>query len=252
MENISNNTSEPPNDTARNSSQPSEGDESSFELANVSPSPPRSTSSLSSSPPPPAPAPPISDVSNVVDVGDAHDQQQQSQLALVAPNQMPNILELKNELRLFREKLTKDIVRATQYGDFVFCKQLIDNGQYDVNQRDLEDVTLLHWAAINNRIELVKYFLSKGAEVNAIGGDLHSTPLHWSTRQGHLGMIVLLMSHQADPTLYDGDGFNCLHLAAQFNHTSIVAYFVAKGVDVNIPDLNGMTPLMWSAFRCHS
>lgn len=30
---------------------------------------------------------------------------------------------------------------------------------YDVRQPDKENVTLLHWAAINNRIDLVKYVL---------------------------------------------------------------------------------------------
>lgn len=54
---------------------------------------------------------------------------------------------------------------------------------YDVNQADSETVTLLHWAAINNRRELIKYLVSKGAIVDAIGGELQSTPLHWATRQ---------------------------------------------------------------------
>lgn len=31
---------------------------------------------------------------------------------------------------------------------------------YDVRQPDKENVTLLHWAAINNRIDLVKYVYS--------------------------------------------------------------------------------------------
>lgn len=44
-------------------------------------------------------------------------------------------------------------------------------------------------------------------------------------------------------------GCNCLHLAAQFGHTSIVAYFIALGQEINAPDANGMTALMWSAFR---
>ncbi|RWS29021.1 zinc finger protein-like protein [Leptotrombidium deliense] len=143
---------------------------------------------------------------------------------------------------------TFDIVKATQYGALTRVQELIDAG-YDVNQRDSENVTLLHWAAINNRREIVKYFMSKEADINAIGGDLKSTPLHWATRQGHLQMVVILMQHGADPSIFDGEGCTCLHLAAQFGHTSIVAYFLAKGQDVDIPDANGMTPLMWASFR---
>ena len=127
---------------------------------------------------------------------------------------------------------------------------MVDKEGLDVNAPDKENVTLLHWAAINNRKEIVSYLVSKGANINAIGGDLQSTPLHWATRQGHLSMVILLMSNGSDPTIYDGEGANCLHLAAQFGHTAIVAYYIAsQSVDINSADVNGMTALMWSCFR---
>uniref|UniRef100_A0A8C4E0Z4 Palmitoyltransferase n=1 Tax=Dicentrarchus labrax TaxID=13489 RepID=A0A8C4E0Z4_DICLA len=146
---------------------------------------------------------------------------------------------------------TWDIVKATQYGIFERCRELVEAG-FDVRQPDKENVTLLHWAAINNRIDLVKYYISKGAIVDQLGGDLNSTPLHWATRQGHLSMVVQLMKYGADPSLIDGEGCSCVHLAAQFGHTSIVAYLIAKGQDVDMMDQNGMTPLMWAAYRTHS
>ena len=62
-------------------------------------------------------------------------------------------------------------------------------------------------------------------------------------------MVVMLMAHGADPALIDGEGCGCIHLACQFGHTAIVAYLIAKGHDVNVIDLNGMTPLMWSSYR---
>ncbi|KAL4659567.1 palmitoyltransferase ZDHHC17-like [Arapaima gigas] len=146
---------------------------------------------------------------------------------------------------------TWDIVKATQYGIFERCRELVEAG-YDVRQPDKENVTLLHWAAINNRLDLVKYYISKGAIVDQLGGDLNSTPLHWATRQGHLSMVVQLLKYGADPALIDGEGCSCIHLAAQFGHTSIVAYLIAKGQDVDMMDQNGMTPLMWAAYRTHS
>ncbi|KAL4225414.1 Palmitoyltransferase zdhhc13 [Mactra antiquata] len=141
-----------------------------------------------------------------------------------------------------------DIVRATQYGVFERIQEIIENG-FDVNTMDKENVSLLHWAAINNRLDIVKYFASKGAIVDRFGGDLNSTPLHWATRQGHLPMVVLLMSYGADPSVRDGEGCSCIHLASQFGHTSIVAYLIAKGQDVDFLDKNGMTALMWASYR---
>ncbi|KAG8180260.1 hypothetical protein JTE90_019541 [Oedothorax gibbosus] len=143
---------------------------------------------------------------------------------------------------------TFDIVKATQFGVYERCQEIIESG-YDVNRPDSENVTLLHWAAINNRQEIVRYYISKGANVDTIGGELHSTPLHWATRQGHLAMVVLLMHYGADPSITDGEGCQCIHLAAQFGHTSIVGYLAAKGQNINAADKNGMTPLMWSCYR---
>lgn len=85
-----------------------------------------------------------------------------------------------------------DIVKATQYGAISRVKELIEAG-WDVNQPDSETVTLLHWAAINNRKDIIKYFLAKGAVVDAVGGELNATPLHWATRQGHLGKEKLIL-----------------------------------------------------------
>ena len=42
-------------------------------------------------------------------------------------------------------------------------------------------------------------------------------------------MVVQLLKYGADPSLIDGEGCSCVHLAAQFGHTSIVAYLIAKG-----------------------
>lgn len=49
--------------------------------------------------------------------------------------------------------------------------------------------------------------------------------------------------------VYDGEGFQSLHLAAQFGHTAVCAYLLSHGVPVNSPDMQGMTPLMWAVFR---
>lgn len=141
-----------------------------------------------------------------------------------------------------------DIVKATQYGAIARVRELVEAG-WDVNQPDSETVSLLHWAAINNRRDIVRYFLDKGATVDAIGGELNATPLHWATRQGHLHSVVMLMNAGADPTIRDAEGCSCIHLAAQFGHTALVAYFIARGVSPDLQDRSGMTALMWAAWK---
>lgn len=142
-----------------------------------------------------------------------------------------------------------DLVRATQFGRLEEVKEYLESNLFDVNQRDSEDVTLLHWAAINNKTKIVEYLLNKGANVDAIGGDLKSTPLQWAVRQGHLSVVVLLIKRGADSNILDFEGCNALHLAAQFGHTALVAYLVAKGMDIDFPGTNGLTALMWSCYK---
>lgn len=144
-----------------------------------------------------------------------------------------------------------DIVKAVQYGAVERVQELVGAG-YDVNLPDNDTVTLLHWASINNRAELVKYFLEQNAKVDAIGGDLNATPLHWATRQGHLASVVLLMNAGADPQIKDAEGCSSIHLAAQFGHTAVVAYFIARNVSPDTFDSGGMTALMWASWKIMS
>ncbi|XP_027008062.1 putative palmitoyltransferase ZDHHC13 [Tachysurus fulvidraco] len=139
-----------------------------------------------------------------------------------------------------------DIVKATQFGAFDRCKELVEAG-CDVRHPDKENVTLLHWAAINNRLDLIKYYISKGAVVDQLGGDLNSTPLHWAIRQGHLQTVIQLMRYGADPSLVDGEGYAGLHLAVLFQNMPIAAYLMAKGQEVDASDANGQTSLMLAA-----
>lgn len=145
-----------------------------------------------------------------------------------------------------------DIVRATQFGAIERVRQLVEEEGADVNQTDEDTVTLLHWAAINNRTNIVRYLLDKAAIVDRLGGDLNSTPLHWATRQGHLASVVLLTNAGADPRVKDAEGCSCIHLAAQFGHTACVAYFIAREVPIDEFDTGGMTALMWAAWKISS
>ncbi|GAA57563.1 palmitoyltransferase ZDHHC17, partial [Clonorchis sinensis] len=133
------------------------------------------------------------------------------------------------------------IVKAVQYGIFPRVVQLIEpesvgpeNGVgYDVNQLDDEGVSLLHWAAINNRIAIVRYLLAKGAQVDRTGGHLAATPLHWAIRQSHLNMVHLLILHGADPSIRDNTGLACIHVAVQMGSVPVIAYLLATGIEVD-------------------
>lgn len=95
---------------------------------------------------------------------------------------------------------------AVQYGFYDRVVQLIDVNPSLASTPLNDNITLLHWAAINNRIEVAKYLINKGAHIDAIGGALKATPLNWAIRDGKLEMVVFLLSHHAQPSIVDGEG----------------------------------------------
>ncbi|VDP32741.1 unnamed protein product [Heligmosomoides polygyrus] len=115
---------------------------------------------------------------------------------------------------------------------------------------DADGCSLLHWAAINNRIPVVARLLELGANPNILGGLLVSSPLHWAARVGHLSSSAQLIKAGAVGNVRDTQGYTPIHLAVQCNQTVLVAYLLEKfSYCKDITDNSGMTPAMWAAYR---
>lgn len=143
---------------------------------------------------------------------------------------------------------------ACQNGDLVTVKQLIESHTVSIsNDFDPEEkITGLHWAAINNRLSIVKYLISQGADSNFKAGGLGATPLHWAARYGYVYIIdYLIKSGNADATLCDDQGFNLLHLAVNSSNIMLVCYvlFFVKQIDIDSVDLQNRTSLLWAAYQ---
>ena len=65
-------------------------------------------------------------------------------------------------------------------------RELIESGKASATSRDDQNITPLHWAAINAQVAACRYLLEQGAEVDALGGDLIATPMQWASRNGAL------------------------------------------------------------------
>jgi len=141
------------------------------------------------------------------------------------------------------------IFKASQQGNLKDLQALVESNQATVNDRDKDNVTPLHWASINNHLPVVRYLIGAGAELDATGGELLSTPLHWAVRQGHQQVVHFLVKSGANIYLADAQGYNGLHLAAQYGHAYCCLYFLAHGMDIDVPDREKRTPLMWAVYK---
>ncbi|KAF7289334.1 Palmitoyltransferase [Mycena indigotica] len=138
---------------------------------------------------------------------------------------------------------------AAQRGDVATIRDLILSGKAQATDRDPQNITPLHWAAINAQVPACRLLLEHGAEVDALGGDLVATPLQWAARGGYLYVIQLLIAHGADPTITDSQGYNSLHLVTHSSSIMPLLYLLHQPVGVDARDAQGHTALMWAAYQ---
>lgn len=82
--------------------------------------------------------------------------------------------------------------------------------------------TPLHYAASKAQIETARLLIEQGAIINAPGPD-GTTPLMMAALSGKPAMAQLLLSHGADPTMFNAAGETVADWARKRNHTSLAA-----------------------------
>lgn len=161
----------------------------------------------------------------------------------------------------------EDIVAFVQEGDFISLKNAIVGGACSSRSTDADGCSLLHWAAINNRVQIAQYLIKCGAESNP-GGILGETPLHWAFRKKYYGMAQLLHEHlHLDLAVKSKQGLDALSLTirlgeyaldlAPFYFTNLIVPIFATGdmngaflllswgANPNTEDNNGICSLLW-------
>ncbi len=119
----------------------------------------------------------------------------------------------------------------------------------DVNTAAGDGMTALHWAAINNDVELTKLLIQARANVNVttrLGG---YTPLLLAAKDGHVATVNELIRAGADPNRATTNGTTPLMLAAASGKTESVAALLERGAQIDATETKGETALMFAAAR---
>ncbi len=90
-----------------------------------------------------------------------------------------------------------DIHEATKEGNIVFVRRGLSKGA-DINAKDDDGFTPLHWTAIKGHKEIVELLIDNGANVNPKGDEFGMTPLHKAASKGHREITELLIANGAD------------------------------------------------------
>ncbi len=88
-----------------------------------------------------------------------------------------------------------------------------------------------HIAARNGHVEVARFLLEKGADINS-RGFFGAPGLHWAAIKGHKAMVEFLLAHGADTTLCDQQ-FNSTALgwAVEGKHQEIAELLRRRGVE---------------------
>jgi ankyrin repeat protein len=145
--------------------------------------------------------------------------------------------------------LEPEIVVAAKAGDARAVRALVQRN-VNVNAREPDGSTALHWAVRVSSREIVGALINAGADVNAINR-YGVSPLAVAAESGQTAMIATLLKAGADIKAADAglpDGQTLLMHVARVGDVTALRTLLGAGVPINVRETRtGTTALMWAA-----
>lgn len=135
---------------------------------------------------------------------------------------------------------------AVQAGNLSAVRAFLKHGT-DINLRDDKNHTPLYTAVFWEHIEIARFLIEEGADINPQSISIGHTPLHIAAGRGYREIADLLIKQGADVNKRNAVGDTPLHMAARRGCIEIMLLLIEKGVDVNAIDIVARTPIMLAA-----
>ena len=143
---------------------------------------------------------------------------------------------------------------AARRADWAAVRTLLEEGA-DVDAREGDDSTALHWASYHDNREIAELLIGAGAEVDA-ANDLGVTPLWAACENGSPAMAGALLAAGADPNRALPFGETPLMTASRAGNVDVVGRLLAAGAEVDAATAEGaygeQTALMWAVAQGHA
>ena len=138
------------------------------------------------------------------------------------------------------------LMRASQTGNHEIVKLLIQKGA-DVNKKDQDGWTALHWACDEQRDghdQVVDLLLQANADVNICSTVAKLSPLMLACDDKFPQAVKSLLDKEADVNLQQEDGKTALYIACDHNEDEIVEMLLSSDADPNICTNEKTSPLI--------
>ncbi len=133
------------------------------------------------------------------------------------------------------------LLEAIDDENLQLVKFMLDKG-IDVNASTEGGWTPLLEAADGGSLEIMQLLIDRGANVNK-GNQKGWTPLMEAAEEGHLAMVKLLLDQGVDPDQPNRWGATALMQAADEGNLEVAKLLIDRGADVNLLDKEGHTAL---------
>jgi ankyrin repeat protein len=173
-------------------------------------------------------------------------QEQSSQSFKLEP-ELVQILNQVQENNALLQTVLKDgdtVLNIFIYADadLELIKYLVSLGA-DVNLKDINGYTPLHLAVERDRKDLVEYLLGLGAKPNLKTNLSSSTPMHLAAESSSPEILAILLERDVECDVLDSHDNSPLHLAVSNNKLENVQKLLQACSEVNFVNNNRQTPL---------
>ncbi len=142
-----------------------------------------------------------------------------------------------------------DLFKAARKGRLSEVENIVLYSARDVvDSRDGFGRTALMVAARYGELEIVRFLINNGADVNYEDND-GWTALKFAAGEGKLEIVKFLINNGADVNAKDNNGWTALMSAANNGYLKIVKYLVDNGADVNTKDDYGKVLMVGASGR---
>jgi ankyrin repeat protein len=139
---------------------------------------------------------------------------------------------------------------AVEHRDEAQIRQLLDQ-RHDINARQVDGMTALHWAVYHDDEELTRLLIRAGAEVN-VENRYGVLPLALAATNGSAALTSVLLDAGAGANETLAGGETVLMVAARSGNLEAVQALLAAGADPNAQERREQTALMWAAAEGHA
>ncbi|XP_065208838.1 uncharacterized protein LOC135837476 [Planococcus citri] len=195
----------------------------------------------------------------------------------------PSKLKDRYDQSLFSIINQKKMFTALERGDVEDFKKYLQNGA-DINGRNIDSWTALHYAAAGPSLEAMRFILNQNSDLSAevkntdgqsplhiaaargqkhiaefLLAEVHvpvddrdknnRTPLHMAAKNGHKDVVNVLLKFNADTNCKDRHSHSPLHYATQYNHIDVVQILLKKEPHPDYKQILGGYTLLHIAAR---